>query len=539
MSAKSTEKVQKGITRRSALKTGAKGLALTSAIGIAPKYLISPARATGLAAGMTGGPTGFDGAERFQYNEGMSEGRAIEAAKKLKAAGKAPEKIVFLLTQGAVGQFRQPFPEGAPTVASVWEAETGIPVEIIPAGETEIIPKVMQDITTGSGTYDIYTGPWNAVGDKVDAKGILNLDEFVEKHKPDWGDPERGTPTAEMEKLLYTYNGSYYTISIDGDFQTWVYRKDLFEDADNKKAFEDKYGWSLGPPRTWQETDQISEFFHAKGVPTCNLISPFWGLAIFYARFAGQANPNYYFFDEDGNPNLDTDIGIKVLEEHVKTKDWSSRDILTWTWAEAYGAMGQAEGLMMSTYTNLRKFNDRHEADGTPATPATGKLGSFLPPGNAFGDELVRRSCLYYNINAEISAQSEHPEVAYLFMQWASSTRTFSWMSGNPGGYFDPFQKANFQEPLVLQTYHDDHCAIIQETIARSAPTINFAGQGAFDNALDEQIQAVMVGEKTAEEAMQKASKEWRKIIKKRGETRMIDAINGSRANWPSVIDKA
>ena len=73
----------------------------------------------------------------------------------------------------------------------------------------------------------------------------------------------------------------------------------------------------------------------------------------------------------------------------------------------------------------------------------------------------------------------------------------------------------------------------------RSAPTINFAGQGAFDNALDEQIQAVMVGEKTPAEAMKKASKKWRKIIKKRGETRMVDAINKSRANWPSVVDKA
>jgi len=487
---------------------------------------------------MTGGPTGFDGAERFQYNEGMSEGRAVEAAKKLKADGKAG-KITFLLTQGAVGQFEQPFPEGAPTVRSVWEAETGIPVEIIPSGEVEIIPKVMQDITTGSGTYDIFTGPWNAVGDKVDANGIINLDEFVAKHRPDWGDAERGTPTPEMENLLYKYNGSYYTISIDGDFQTWVYRKDLFEDSDNIKEFEDNYGWSLGHPRTWQEVDQIAEFFHGKGVPQCNLIGPFWGLAIFYARFAGQDNPNFYYFDEEGNPNLNTDLGIKALEEHVNLKNYSARDALSWSWAEAYGAMGQAEGSMMSTYTNLRKFNDRYNADGTPATPATGKLGSFLPPGNTFGDDLIRRSCLYYNINAEISAQSEHAEAAYLFMQWASSTRTFSWMSGNPGGYFDPFQKANFAEPLVQQTYHKDHCAIIEETIARSAPTINFAGQGAFDTKLDEHIQAALVGDKTPAEAMKGAEKDWRRIIKKRGETRMIDNMNKSRANWPAIIDKA
>ena len=194
---------------------------------------------------------------------------------------------------------------------------------------------------------------------------------------------------------------------------------------------------------------------------------------------------------------------------------------------------------MISTYTNLPKFNDRMNADGTPATPLTGKLGSFLPPGTRFGDDLVRRSVIYYNINAEVSALSKYPEAAYLFLQWCSSTRTFSWMSGNPGGYFDPFQNANFDDPLVNQTYHEYHVPIIRETIKRSAPTINFAGQTAFDNALDEQLQAALVGDISAEDAMKRAAKAWRKIIRKKGETKMVEAIRKSKAAWPTIIDKA
>lgn len=57
--------IDKSISRRSVMKAGAAGLALTGAVGIAPKY-IRPAFASGLAPGMTGGPTGFEGAERFQ-----------------------------------------------------------------------------------------------------------------------------------------------------------------------------------------------------------------------------------------------------------------------------------------------------------------------------------------------------------------------------------------------------------------------------------------------------------------------------------------
>eukprot|EP01035_Chromulina_nebulosa_P038277 gene38277-51697_t len=45
--------------------------------------------AEGLAAGMTGGPTNFAGSELYQYNSSMSEGRAIDGIKALKAAGQS------------------------------------------------------------------------------------------------------------------------------------------------------------------------------------------------------------------------------------------------------------------------------------------------------------------------------------------------------------------------------------------------------------------------------------------------------------------
>ena len=43
----------------------------------------------------------------------------------------------------------------------------------------------------------------------------------------------------------------------------------------------------------------------------------------FYARFASMAAPNFYWFDDDGNPNLDTELGIKCATEHAALKAWS------------------------------------------------------------------------------------------------------------------------------------------------------------------------------------------------------------------------
>src|SRR4051812_27930738 len=70
------------ISRRQLLASGGKAAAVAAAVGIAPRF-IRPSRAfaaDALAPGMIGGPTGFDGAERYQYGPDTPEGRAIEAA---------------------------------------------------------------------------------------------------------------------------------------------------------------------------------------------------------------------------------------------------------------------------------------------------------------------------------------------------------------------------------------------------------------------------------------------------------------------------
>ena len=508
-----------------------------------------------LASGMTGGPTGFAGAERFQYNDTMSEGRAIAGIKKLKAAGKVPKKLTMLLTDGAIGQITKPFPvgkvgplsfpAGAPSVKEVWERETGIEIDIVGVPAEDIFKKVMQDVTTGSGVYDIYTGPWNSTGDLVASGGAVNCDAFVKAYKPDWGDAVRGTPTPEMEKLLYTYGGSYYAICLDGDFQTWFYLKGLYERADIQKQFSDKYGYKLAPANTWEEVDKISEFFTGKDfgngpmAGNGNLMSPFWGLATFYSRFASMAHPNFQYFDKNGKPNLATELGIQCATEHVNSFKWSPPDALTFTWAEAYATMWNMKVPQLAIYTNISKFGDGLKDDGTPKSKAAGQMGSHLPVGRKVGDKINRRSVIYYNITAWLSSKGKYPEAAYLFMQWLSSTRTYTWMAGNPGGYFDPFQQANFKEPLVSASYQPYTMDTIPKTIARSAPTLNFAGQTALDNALDQELQAALTGQKTAKEAMIAAQKKWEQIIKRQEKNGILKSIAESQKTWPTGVDPA
>ncbi|MGH9336285.1 MAG: twin-arginine translocation signal domain-containing protein, partial [Vicinamibacteria bacterium] len=85
----------------------------------------------GLAEGMYGGPVGFPGAERYQYEYDSEEGRAISALRKLRQDGQAPDKLIVQVLNFARPQFENAFPEGAPTFLELFEEETGITIEFI------------------------------------------------------------------------------------------------------------------------------------------------------------------------------------------------------------------------------------------------------------------------------------------------------------------------------------------------------------------------------------------------------------------------
>ena len=329
-----------GLSRRRLLQS----FALTSAVGIAPKFIVPAFADSGLAAGMTGGPTGFAGAERYQYNPEMPEGRAIEGAKSLKAAGKAPSKLIFQMSDGAIGQLNKPYPADAPTIQSVWEKETGIPIEIVGVAAGNEFTKMMQDISTKGGAFDVYATEWNRVGDLAETGGLIKLDEFVAKYKPEWDDPKRGyMGGVQGVTLLNKYNGSYYAVSLDGDFQTWIYRKDLFEDPKEQADFKAKYGRDLAFPETWKQLDEVAAFFHRpdKGLFGCtDLRNQGWGYTNWYQRYCSLASPNQFLFDPHGKALINSAEGVKAAKSYVDSLRYHSPDAICWGWPEQYGNMG-------------------------------------------------------------------------------------------------------------------------------------------------------------------------------------------------------
>ena len=144
--------------------------------------------------------------------------------------------------------------------------------------------------------------------------------------------------------------------------------QDLFEDPQNKKESEDKFKMPLRQPPTWTEVDRIAKFVKSKRLNgSCNLLSPILGHQhVVFSVSQLRQKSNLFPFDLNGKPLIDSDLEIKAAEAHVKSKDWESKDILAWTYAEGYGSMGDGTGVMMRTLYEPAQVYRSNNANGTP-----------------------------------------------------------------------------------------------------------------------------------------------------------------------------
>lgn len=505
-----------------------------AAATVAPT-VVTAAKA-GLASGMIGGPTGFAGAERYQYGPDSPAGRAIEALKALPAA-KKPAKLTIMHPAGAVGHWNVSFPEGAPTAQQIFEEETGIKLDVVATNENEQFQKIIQDTTTKAGGYDVYSFWGNNRGTLAEAGAFLTLDDFVMQFRPEWDKHYTGGQ-ATVESYA-KYAGKYVCVCFDGDYQSWNYRKDLFEDPTEQKNFKAKYGWDLQWPETFEQLDQLAEFFHR---PDQNLLgctdirNPIWGLTNWIQRYASFANPAQMYFDpKTGNPLINSPAGIQATQEYADTMRFKSKDALTWGWPEQYANMTAGGTAITCAFPNMPKFLDNA---GNPDSKVTGKLRTGLAPGRIVDGKLIRRTVWWPNITLAVSTQTKYPEAAYLWMQWAGSPSMFTFMVGNPAGYYDPFQVSDFKDPVVVASYHDYHVPTMTASIEHSVPPLNLNGASEYETALDNNVQAVIAGKKTAEQAMADCEGEWNKITDRLGREKQVAVIAAQVAAYSTVVDE-
>jgi multiple sugar transport system substrate-binding protein len=195
--------------------------------------------------------------------------------------------------------------ELAYTFIPMFEKATGAKVEIVFKGDGfQIDKKLTQDYATGAADYDVawdHTSFYSA------------YIPYLEPLNPYFTADELSHYTKRILDAA-TVDGNLYLIPRHADISVVHYRKDLYDDPANQKAFKDKYGYDLAAPKTWKELGDQATFFAKPG-------ENFWG-----TQWAGKEeglSGRFYellvanggnLFDKDLKPIFNNDAGVKTAQ---------------------------------------------------------------------------------------------------------------------------------------------------------------------------------------------------------------------------------
>lgn len=457
-----------------------------------------------------------------------AEQRAWELAK--AAAAKATKKtLTLLIPTGSIGNMK-PYEEK-------WKNELGITLEFIEEPDEVVHTKGMQEAVAKTGRYDVMMPTAMSYPDWIDSGVIYDLTDWVEKHDPELFNKEWGVvfPASHHAQL---YNGRVAGLLNDGDQITLLCRSDHLNDPAKAKAFEDKFGYKLGVPKTWAEYHNLAKFMHdpAKGFyGSLEYRSPYYVKWMFMQRLVSKGR---LYFDGEVNPTFNSDEGVAALEDMLAMNAYLHPDAFSFTWSSNYNAFGRGEGFMNIVWPSGFKYS---KAPSTgPAT--TGKIAATVMPADKLKDgTLLYAGMFCWGYGYAVSKYSANPELAYAYAQWMTSPTISSDAIPYLGGYSDPYRVNHMLAPTqrLLDTYTPEYLKTLYDNMVNTVPDFCVPGGFEYQDALDKQVHACMTGAKKPKEALDDAARAFERITRRIGRDKVKKSWLALTKNLAAPIRKA
>ncbi|MGH6742211.1 MAG: ABC transporter substrate-binding protein, partial [Bradyrhizobium sp.] len=318
-----------------------------------------------------------------------------------------------------------------------FQKATGIGITKIKDLSTPTIPQAaMAEALTRSPDFDIIHLGSEMIPSLVSAGFLEPLDEYMQKsnyHMDAVGDYAK----------LATYGGKTYGIITDGNIFVHQMRKDIIEDADNKKRYEDKFGKPISWPQNWDDEFRLMKFFHNpdKGIfGSGNLrargFGYVWFLMYLYS-FGG------FPFDADMKPTVDTDAGKKAMEVYLRAKEVSFPDAPSWGTSHMIPHITAGDVFSCQYWGGLIKLQEN------PAKSKTSGKWEYglVPGGEAKGKPLFRAAgmpvvCLVVNRN------SPRKKAAGYMACWLGTEKSsLTMVSDRVNTFHDAWTKEEMNDP--------------------------------------------------------------------------------------------
>ena len=443
---------------------------------------------------------------------------------------------------------------GGPAIrhGRTFEAATGVAVAVTRMPFDALYQRIMIGFVTGDLPYDALLIPAAWLPDF--APYLAPVPERLMQS------PVVGGIEPAYRDALMRWRGRWMALTIDGDLHLGAYRRDLFQDPGIRRAFRERHGRALAPPRTWAEYRDIAAFFSGLGLlagpaataaraaddPSAGGDVAAGGSAATLAgtleayRRGGQRvwylfshaaaynthpdHPGAMFFDpETMVPAIDNPAWVRALAEFIESMQFGPEDAASLD-SEAVRrrfAGGAAAMDIDWADTGVLAADARHSriAGRVGFFPLPGSREVWNPASGAWDRLEAPRSVTFLAFGgwiAVVPAASPNRERAWDYLAWYASPAhsAADVLDGTSG--INPYRRSQLRDPtpwrrLLGRAEADAYLGVLRASLdaPQIARDLRLPGWRAYIAALEDQLDRDFAGEATPRQGLGAAAAAW------------------------------
>ncbi len=407
-------------------------------------------------------------------------------------------------------------------VISAFKALSGVEVQLLTVPVDEINSQLNLDAIGGTGNYDIALPATFGIPDLAAGGSIRAITEFTEKYEP----------AGFRKDILYstgdTFDDEIYGFQADGDTYVMFYHKDMLENADERAAYEDRFGEALDIPVTWRELDQQMKFFHRPSDDQ-------YGGALFrtpgylawewWVRF--HAN-GVWPLSAELEPQIASDAGVSALEDMIRATE------CLYPHSRSAGLFDNWEHYSRGNiYCNIGWGGTQKYLNG-PQSNMRGRMAFGPTPSGQVNGKRVSLPYFNWGWNYVVTSISAQPELAYLFTLFASTSAISTLSVREQEGYFDPFRPEHYSDPVIQETYSKEFLEVHEQSLRESIPDLYLANQTEYFQTLSKSLDAAVNGNVDPRKALERAATQWSVLNLRSGRELQTERWQALRSKYPT-----
>jgi multiple sugar transport system substrate-binding protein len=368
-----------------------------------------------------------------------------------------------------------------------FERETGIKTLMDEITYTNMHDKQVIELSSKSGTYDLYAIPDFWVGEYGKAGWLLPLNQFLDNKQ--LVDPKFDRQDLIKRVVdLYTYQGKILALPYKYNTRILFYRKDLLEKSKTQV------------PRTWEEFLTTSRRFTQSGVFGTGASFGAAAITDLFLDFLYSSGGKFL----DGNrPAFNSPQGVAAVNFMREMMKYSPPGALSRHWDESGNLLAQGLVVMdiqIPFFAGVLQDEKR--------SVVVGKIGYANIPGNPTSVTYISGWAM------AIGADSKNPEPAFLLIQWLLSKDNIRRLTIDTDGGIVPARNSVLSDQQLLSRYPQLAPSLRAAQNAWAYPQV--AGVAAMQQALVTNLHEALQGRKDVKGALDAAASEVLKILQQK-----------------------